>query len=195
ARRRVGVGAGQTARRCPREGRAVKPVRVTIVETHPIQYNAPLFRHIAAHCPELDVTVLYASRPTPAQQAVGYAHEFTWDSDLLCGYRSRIVRESRPDESFDSEALGGIDVKEIGDALLATHPDVAMVAGWHSRSQLRAISTCREHGIPVLYRGDTHLGMRPPGWRSLAWGLKTRGMLSRYAAHLAVGVRARGHLL
>ena len=59
----------------------MKPVRLTIVETHPIQYNAPLFRHIAAHCPELDVTVLYASRPTPAQQAVGYAHEFEWDSD------------------------------------------------------------------------------------------------------------------
>src|SRR5439155_23799571 len=161
ARRRVGARAGGPARRCSREGRAVKPVRLTIVETHPIQDNAPLFRHIARHCPELDLTVLYASRPTPAQQAVGYAGAFEWDSDLLDGYRSRVVRDSRPDESFDSENYDGIDVEEIGDALLETTPDVALVAGWHSKSQMRAIASCRQHRIPLVYRGDTHLGMRP----------------------------------
>jgi len=173
----------------------VKPVRLTIVETHPIQYNAPLFRHIARHCPELDLTVLYASRPTPAQQAVGYAGAFEWDSDLLDGYRSRVVRDSRPDESFDSENYDGIDVEEIGDALLETTPDVALVAGWHSKSQMRAIASCRQHRIPLVYRGDTHLGMRPSGVRALAWGLHTRRHLSQYAAHLAVGSLARDYLV
>jgi glycosyltransferase involved in cell wall biosynthesis len=173
----------------------MKPIRLTIVETHAIQYNAPWFRYVAQNCPELDLTVLYASRPTPAQQAVGYARPFAWDSDLYEGYQWQVVRESRPDDSFDSERFGGLDVAEIGDALLATKPDVAMVTGWHSRTQLRAISTCRRHRIPIIYRGDTHLGMRPPGLRSLAWPVKTRAMLSRYAAYLAVGSRAREYLL
>ena len=173
----------------------MKPIRLTVVETHPIQYNTPWFRYVAQNCPELDLTVLYASRPTPAQQAVGYAQPFEWDSDLYEGYRWQVVRESRPDESFDSEQFGGIDVVEIGDALLATKPHVAMVAGWHSRTQLRAISTCRRHRIPMVYRGDTHLGMRPSGLRSLAWRLKTRAILGRYAAYLSVGSRAREYLL
>jgi len=44
--------------------------RLTIVETHPVQYNAPWFRYLAQNCPAIDLTVLYASRPTPEQQAV-----------------------------------------------------------------------------------------------------------------------------
>src|SRR5262249_10363056 len=177
-----------------RAGRAVKPIRLTIVETHPIQYNAPLFRYLARQCPELDVTVIYASRPTPAQQAVGYTGAFEWDSDLLDGYRSRVVRDSRPGESFDSEAFGGVDVEEIGDAILETKPDVAMVAGWHSRSQVRAIAACNAHGVPLIYRGDTHLAMRPSGVPSFAWRLKTRARARKYSAYLAVGSRARDYL-
>ena len=173
----------------------MKPIRLTIVETHPIQYNAPWFRYIARNCPELDLTVLYASRPSREQQAVGYTGAFEWDSDLYGGYSWQVVRESRSGESFDSERFDGVDVREIGDAVLATKPDAAMVAGWHSRTQLRAISTCRRHRIPLIYRGDTHLGMGPSGPLAPVWRLKTRAMLSRYAAYLAVGTRAREYLL
>ena len=44
--------------------------------THPAQYLAPWFRFIAANCPELDLTVLYATQPTPAQQGVGFGKAF-----------------------------------------------------------------------------------------------------------------------
>ncbi len=172
----------------------MKPVRVTVVETHPIQYTAPWYRYLTQECPELDVTVLYASRPNPAQQGVGYGGAFEWDAGLLDGYRSRVVRPSRPDETFDSSTFGGIDVKEIGDALLETAPDVALVAGWHSISQLRAIAACRRRRIPLIYRGDTHLGSRPRGIRALAWAIKTRTLLRQYDAHLAVGRRSREYL-
>jgi glycosyltransferase involved in cell wall biosynthesis len=172
----------------------MKTIRLTIVETHPIQYNAPWFRHLA-QCPELDLTVIYASRPTPRQQAVGYDGAFEWNSELFDGYRWRVVRPSRPGDTFDSEAFAGIDVAEIGEAVLDTKPDAALVSGWHSKSQVRAIVACRRHGIPLIYRGDTHLGMRPDGVRSLLWPLKTRAMLGQYAAHLAVGARARDYLL
>ena len=45
--------------------------------------------------------------------------------------------------------------------------------------------------MPLLYRGDTHLGLRPAGVRGPLWRLKTRALLHRYAAYLAVGQRAR----
>ena len=34
------------------------PARVTFVLTHPVQYQAPWLRYIAAHAPELELTVL-----------------------------------------------------------------------------------------------------------------------------------------
>ena len=58
----------------------VKPVRLTIVQTHPVQYLAPWFRHIAANCPEIDLRVVYASRPKPEQQGTGFDRAFEWDT-------------------------------------------------------------------------------------------------------------------
>jgi glycosyltransferase involved in cell wall biosynthesis len=170
-------------------------LRLTIVETHPVQYLAPWFRYITQHCDQIDLTVVYAARPTPTQQAVEFRQPFLWDTPLFEGYRSRVVRESRPGDRFDSESYSGLDVPEIAGALLDTKPDVALIAGWHSVTQMRAMTACRAHGIPVLYRGDSHLGMRPGGLKSLAWRVKTRALLARYSAHLAVGRRAREYLI
>src|SRR5262249_11094982 len=191
----VGASPGGPAGRRPRQDRAMKPIRLTIVETHPIQYNVPWFRHIAGQCPAIDLTVVYASRPTPAQQAVGYGGSFEWDVDLLEGYRAAVVRESRPDESFDSARFGGLDVCEVGETGLSTRPVVALIASRHSASHLTPMRACRAHRVPVLYRGDTHLGMHPGGLRRLAWRARTRAMLSPYAGFLAVGTRAREYLL
>ncbi|MFI5177450.1 MAG: glycosyltransferase family 4 protein [Vicinamibacterales bacterium] len=172
----------------------MKPIRLTIVETHPVQYNAPWFRYVTKHCPELDLTVVYASRPTAEQQAIGFGQAFEWDLPLLQGYASRVVRESRPGDSFTSDSFTGLDVPEIGDAVLDTKPDVVMVAGWHSITQVRAIAACRRHRIPLLYRGDTHLGVGPSGLRRPLWRMKTWALLHRYSAYLAVGSRSRQYL-
>ena len=96
------------------------PIRLTVVQTHPVQYYAPWFRHIAAHCPELDLTVLYATAPTAAQQGVGFGVSFQWDTPLVEGYRCRILRAARQDQSVHSERFWGLDVPQIGAALEAS---------------------------------------------------------------------------
>ena len=87
-------------------------VRLTIVEIHPVQYTAPWYRYVAQNCPAIDLTVIYASRPTPRQQAVGFERQFTWDTPLFEGYRHLVVRQSDPAETFDSESFLGLDVKD-----------------------------------------------------------------------------------
>jgi len=67
--------------------------RVTFVQTHPVQYMTPLFRHIAAHRRDIDLTVLYASTPTSAQQGVGFGESFEWDVTLTDGATYRVFRE------------------------------------------------------------------------------------------------------
>ena len=64
------------------------PMRLTVVLTHPIQYYAPWFRHIERHAPEIALTVVHATEPTPAQQGVGFDRAFEWDVPLTEGYRS-----------------------------------------------------------------------------------------------------------
>ena len=71
--------------------------KLIIIETHPIQYKAPLFRRLAAQ-PQIDLTVLYAMIPDAAQQGAGFGVPFAWDVPLLEGYRYEVManRASRP---------------------------------------------------------------------------------------------------
>ena len=169
-------------------------IRLTIVQTHPVQYLAPWFRHIHANCPEIDLTVLYASRPQPEQQGTGFDRAFEWDTPLLDGYTWALVREGQPGDDFASGTYRGLDVRDIGAALDATKPDVLLVPGWHSITMMRAIRWARLRGIPVIYRGDTNNYTSPSGWRRPFWHLKSRGLLAMYSAYLSVGRRARQYL-
>ena len=168
--------------------------RVTYVQTHPVQYMAPLFRYIAAERRDIELTVLHASTPTPDQQGVGFGEAFEWDVSLTDGYSCRILAPAASNRRFDSDSFGGVDVGPVGDALLATQPDVVVVPGWHSAFYLRAIAASRRQRIPVLYRGDTNLTVAPIGLRRPAWELRTRLLLKFFDGYLSVGTRSRDYL-
>jgi glycosyltransferase involved in cell wall biosynthesis len=170
-------------------------IRLTAVLTHPIQYYAPWFRYVATHCPEIDLTVLYATRPTPAQQGVGFGAAFEWDAPMTEGYRSLVLRAASAENSVHSDRFWGLDVPEIGPAIRQTQPDVVLIPGWHSVTLLRALWACRWARLPVLYRGDTHLGNAPSGSRRPGWLLRTRLLLKMFDGYLSVGERTRAYLL
>ncbi|MGE4069404.1 MAG: glycosyltransferase family 4 protein [Vicinamibacterales bacterium] len=173
---------------------AERPVRVTVVMTHPVQYFAPWFRHIAARRPDVALTVLYAVRPTPEAQAGGYATAFEWDVPLLEGYDARVLAAEPWPSSLLASGFSRVDAPDLARALAEAAPDAVVVPGWHAAVYLRAIDACRAMGVPVLYRGDSHLGTAPRGVRRLAWRARTKWRLSRFDAWLAVGTRSREYL-
>ncbi len=170
------------------------PIKLTIVMTHPAQYFAPWFRFIAANCSDLELTVLYATQPTAEQQGVGFGKAFDWDVPLTEGYRCRVVRQSQAGDNVHSDSFWGVNVPEIAGAIADSKPDVVLIGGWHSVTQLRALWACRRMGVPVLYRGDTNLNSAPMGWRRPVWETKTGFLLRRFDGFLAVGKRAEEYL-
>jgi glycosyltransferase involved in cell wall biosynthesis len=172
----------------------VTPIRLTVVLTHPIQYYAPWFRHIVARAPGLALTVLHATEPTPAQQGVGFEQPIAWDVPLTEGYRSETVRASKPDDRIDSAHFLGLDVPEIADAIARTRPDVVLITGWYSITLVRALRACRRLGVPVLYRGDSHLLSAPRGWRHAIWRVKTWVLLRHFSGFLSPGRRVDAYL-
>jgi glycosyltransferase involved in cell wall biosynthesis len=169
------------------------PHRVTVVLTHPIQYFAPWFRYITEHCPSLELTVLYAGSPTPAQQGTGFDVPFTWDRDLLEGYCHEFLDGAV--RRVDSASILGVDARGVERAIAATRPDVVLVNGWHSAVQIRALLASRRLSVPVLYRGDSTLDS--PGHALLRplrrW--RTRRLLGLFSAFLAVGRRSHEYLV
>jgi len=172
----------------------IAPVRLTAVLTHPIQYYAPWFRHIHEHAPEIALTVVYATQPTPEQQGVGFDRAFEWDVPLTDGYRSITVRKAEAGDQIDSSHFTGLDVPAIGGAIAGTKPDVVMIPGWHSLTLIRALLTCRRLGIRTLYRGDSHLQSGPVGWKRPLWSLKTRLLLRQFDGYLSPGLRVDEYL-
>src|SRR5207248_307652 len=106
-RERAGRPPGQRVREVSRMS---TPIRLTVVQTHPVQYLAPWFRYVSTQCAELDLTVIYASRPAAGQQGTGFDRAFEWDTPLLTGYRWEIVRESRARDDFSTAGYHGLDV-------------------------------------------------------------------------------------
>ncbi|MFI4999602.1 MAG: glycosyltransferase family 1 protein, partial [Reyranellales bacterium] len=74
-------------------------LRIGFLVSHPIQYYTPIFRELAKRC---ELTVLFAHRQTPEQQAgAGFGVAFEWDIDLLSGYRSRFLTNVARNPSTD----------------------------------------------------------------------------------------------
>jgi hypothetical protein len=71
-----------------------QPPRLLIVTSHPIQYQAPLFRALATSS-ELDAEVLFLTLPDAAQQGEGFGLSFDWDLPLREGYRWRQALSTR----------------------------------------------------------------------------------------------------
>lgn len=165
--------------------------RVGILASHPIQYQAPFFRAVARR---LDLTVYFAHRQTPDQQAeAGFGVPFDWDVDLLSGYEHVFLRNvSRRPGVF---RFGGCDTPEIAERIARDRFDAFVISGWYLKSYGQAALACRREGVPSLARGDSHLRTKRSSARRLVSALAHRAVVRLFDGHLAVGVRNREFLL
>ena len=155
-------------------------IRLAIVTSHPIQYQVPWFRALAA-VPDLDLTVLFACLPDPRQQGEGFGVDFQWDIPLLEGYRFEVLRNvaSRP----GVDHFAGCDTPDLAAVLRKGQFDAVIVNGWVVKTCLQALWACRRLGIPCLVRGESNSLRSRAVWKSWIHRL----LLSQYAACLCIG--------
>ncbi|WP_049766773.1 glycosyltransferase family 4 protein [Rhodospirillum centenum] len=135
----------------PLRTRAGRPVRLAYVVTHPIQYQAPLLRRVAAR-PDIDLTVFFQS-DLSVRGCVdpGFGRPVTWDVPLLEGYRHEFL-----------PALGGTDRVDVlrpwsyglWRRLLRGRFDVLWVHGYGRPYNIGAIAAARVLGLKVLLRDE-----------------------------------------
>lgn len=165
-------------------------MKLAVLASHPIQYQAPLFRELAR---DVDLTVYFAHRQTAAGQAeAGFNVAFEWDVDLLGGYEHRFLRNRARHPSTDRFA--GCDTPEIAEEIRQRGFDAFLVTGWYLKSYWQAIRACRRHRVPVMVRGDSQLGT-PRSWlkQAIKKVIYPR-ILSQFDACLYVGQRNREYL-
>jgi glycosyltransferase involved in cell wall biosynthesis len=161
------------------------PFRLAYVVTHPIQYQAPLLRRLAA-CPELDLTVLFLSdMSVTGYHDPDFERRVEWDVPLLGGYRHEFLPAVFGQKRLS--ALGPFP-RGLRARLGRGGFDAVWVHGYAHPALLASVLAGLSLGLPVLLRGESHLESRPRGGAArLARRLLLGRLLRSAAACLAIG--------
>lgn len=156
--------------------------RLAVISTHPIQYQVPLWRALAARG-SIDLEVLYASRQgLEPYFDDGFGREVAWDVPLGEGYDWRVL-DNRPIRSLGWRFA--YRCPDVHDVIDRDRFDAVLLVGKENWFYQQAITRAQRAGVPVLYRADTP----PPKatrLESAVAHVQRRRLFSRFAACLCI---------
>ncbi len=168
--------------------------KLAIIATHPIQYQAPLWRALAT-TPDLDVHVYYGSDfSIRGYHDAQFGVSFKWDLPLTEGYAHTFLSTDPAIQNlggmFDLRATG------LSARLREFQPDAALISAYTPRFFWEALLHLRRQGIPVLLRSEaTDVALSRSLPKKLARQALLRSFYSQCARFLAIGHHARQHYL
>jgi glycosyltransferase involved in cell wall biosynthesis len=128
-----------------------------VLNSHPIQYFAPLYAYLNS-APDLEVTALYLSNVSiRGGKDVQFGHEVKWDVDLLAGYRSVFLGTAA--HTREPGGFWSLVAPEVWNEVRFGHYDVLWLHGHNYAANLIALMAANSKGLPVMMRGETHLGL------------------------------------
>lgn len=128
---------------------------LAVITTHPIQYNAPLFRLLTERG-LISIKVFYTWGKDVLKEKFdpGFNKVIEWDIPLLEGYDYTFVKNTSVQPG--SHHFKGIMNPDLIENISKWKADAILVFGWSFKSHLTVIRYF--HGrIPVYFRGDSTL--------------------------------------
>lgn len=162
---------------------------LVVLETHPVQYHAPVYRAAAASIP---LAVVYGSDFSVA----GYTDRefganFAWDTDLTTGYDAHFLSRTADGGAATYDA---VTADGLAPLLARLDPAAVMTLGYSSAFDRASIRAAGRTGRPILFRGETTDHARRRGWvRRAVRDAMLRRFYRRCSRLLYVGRRSRDH--
>jgi glycosyltransferase involved in cell wall biosynthesis len=166
-----------------------KSSRLAVVVSHPTQYYSPWFRWLAANT-DITLRVYYLwNAGVNATHDPQFGKTFAWDVDLLSGYDHEFVPNTA--RSPGSDRFSGLLNPGLPARLADWRPDAVLLFGYNYATHLGLILWARLHGLPLIFRGDSHL----LGRGRLSWTkrLPLSLLYGRFAAFATVGEANRDY--
>ena len=166
--------------------------RVAVLNTHPIQYFAPLYAYIQAHCPDIDLTVIYFSDSSiRGEFDTGFGEKIAWDMDLLHGYHYKFIGKN-----FKKTVPGGfwsLATPSIWGELRREKYDLVWLHGYAHAALLIALVAAKSVGSLVALRGDSTLLLNNPGPKRVFRNAVLQILFKSFDVFFAVGARSRDY--
>uniref|UniRef100_A0A7V2ZK50 Glycosyltransferase family 1 protein n=1 Tax=Ignavibacterium album TaxID=591197 RepID=A0A7V2ZK50_9BACT len=134
-------------------------IKLAILNTHPIQYFAPLYKELAK-VENIDLTVLYCSKwGVDTYIDPQFKTSFKWDIPLLDGYNYKFLKNVR--KTQDVNKFFNLINLEIIPELLKKKYDVLWVNGHNNFTTIIAVITAKITGTKLFMRAETQLNVEP----------------------------------
>lgn len=138
--------------------------RLAIITTHPIQYNAPLFRLLNER-KRIKVKVFYTwGQSKDAVFDARFGVQRSWDIPLLEGYEYEFVKNTS--KQPDSNRFWGVVNPGLIKQLKQEEFDALLVYRWSLFSHLRILRSFGD-SPQLFFRGDSHLLKLQSGLRGV----------------------------
>lgn len=161
--------------------------KVLYIVTHPIQYQTPLLRFLAASG-EIELKVFFFSDfSLHAHHEKAFGQSFKWDVNLTDGYEWEVLPRWGGERSTPLHPW--LPVRGLKEQLETGHYDAVWVHGWWGHvGLLQAIRAANVLSIPVLLRGEsTPDAFSPQTFRRRLRNCFCRSLFRRVAGFLCIG--------
>lgn len=159
-------------------------MRIGYLTSHPIQYQAPLFRKLGGR-PGIDLTVFYCHdhgvRPSFDK---GFGQQVRYDVELTSGFAHRFMRNISPRPSL---GFWGQVNPEIAEIIRKGEFDAVIVHGYAALTNLAALLAPRSRRTRIIMRGESHLNQPRRTSALAAKQVVLRLLLKRVDHVLAIG--------
>jgi glycosyltransferase involved in cell wall biosynthesis len=164
-------------------------IRLAALYSHPVQYNAPLFRELSKR-PGIDLTVYFLSRQgLDVTFDAQFGSSFKWDIPLLDGYKHKFLPNLRRTSAVKGffNLMNVAVVREIR----RERYDALLVHGYEHLAKWLAFAAARSCGTRLILRGESHLNEPRSVIRRAAKELILRNLFRIFAGVTYVGSQNR----
>ncbi|MFY7840590.1 MAG: glycosyltransferase family 4 protein [Lacibacter sp.] len=166
--------------------------KLAIITTHPIQYNAPLFRLLSERR-KIAVKVFYTwGQSKEKVYDARFGIERNWDVPLLDGYEYEFINSTVSNP--DSNRFFGIINKGLYQRLLNEQFDGVLVFRWSVWSHLLLLQKLGKQPL-LFFRGDSHLLQQPAGWKRSWKRMLLQFVYRNVDVAFATGTHSRNYFL
>ena len=135
-----------------------KKWRIAVVNSHPIQYFAPLYAYLNAS-DSLAITALYCSDfSLRGGLDPGFRQPVTWDVDLLVGYEARFLGEKA--KTRTPGGFWSLVCPEVWNEVRSGKYIAVILHGHNYAVNFLALLAAKSCGTQVFMRGETHLRLK-----------------------------------
>jgi O-antigen/teichoic acid export membrane protein len=189
----IAMGSVVLARRQNKPTRATRRKRVMILDTHPVQYRAPIYAEIARN-PLIDLLVVYYSDfSVRGYRDAEFGAEVRWNTPLLDGYSHCVLdREHVGETGFWAFTKG-----DAGAILTAFEPELMIVHSLDYAISFRFLLRAQLRGVRLWLRVETQdkatpgRGVAKSALRFVAY----RTLYPLFERAFSFGHLSRAHLL